>query len=85
MVDDEQVEMQEIKIILQLHAPVEMDLPTNDDGELLLSREQSIEDYISHWLEEGYYVKDHLVDLPHGIVYKGFDIDFGETFEEEPE
>ena len=40
------------------------------------SAEQCIEDYVSHWLEEGYFVDDHAVCLPRGIEYNGFDIQF---------
>ena len=75
---DEHVEMQEIKVVIKLHAPVEMDLPTNKDSKLYWDREYTIKYFISHWLEEGFH-------LPYGMKYKGFELEFGETFVEEPE
>lgn len=42
------------------------------------SNEQALDDYIRHWLEEGYFNDEsgYGVDLPQGIEYKGYQIKY---------
>lgn len=67
----------EYKVTVTLHVPD--DLPSIDPW----SPGECLWNYVSHWLEEGYFVYDHLVELPDGIQYRGFEIDESRPIEME--
>ena len=77
-VEDDIEEVQEVKVVITLHAPTDMKSEH-------WSREECIHDYVDHWLEEGYYASDHSVELPEGISYKGFELKFGKKFKKKVE
>jgi hypothetical protein len=46
------------------------------------TKSQCLDSFISHWLEEGDFVDDHIVELPSGIKYKGYRIVFPKGWSE---
>lgn len=48
------------------------------------SKEQCLDDYIHHWLKEGYFIHDYIVDLPDGIEFKNYKIDYPKEWKNEP-
>jgi len=56
---------------------ITLDVPDDFTGSHMWTAEQCLESLVSHWLEEGYYVHDHLIELPDGIEYEGFTIEEG--------
>lgn len=61
---------------------ITLGVPRAFDGTPPWTREQSLDSYISHWLEEGYYIEDYSVNLPNGIVYKGYEIELPKKWRE---
>ena len=76
-------EMQKVVVTLNLHVPVEMDLPRDEKGNVMWGREFCVRDYIEHWLNEGYYTEDGVVQLPDGIEFVDSDLKFGKKFMKE--
>jgi hypothetical protein len=61
---------------------ITLSVPKDFDGFSYWDREECVESLISHWLTEGYYANDHLVQFPHGIEYHDYDWKFtGEEIE----
>jgi len=58
-----------VKVVITLKVPI------NFGKDKHWPREQCLDSYVSHWLEEGYFVGDGYVDLPEGIDYKGYEIE----------
>lgn len=61
-----------------MKAKIEITLDVPDDMQPMGSSwsvERVVRDYVRHWLEEGYYASGH-VELPDGIEYKGFKVEF---------
>lgn len=60
-----------------MKAKIEITLDVPDDMRPVgpWSVEQAVQDYVRHWLEEGYYTSGH-VELPDGIEYEGFKMEF---------
>ncbi|MCK9571342.1 hypothetical protein M0R72_20505 [Candidatus Pacearchaeota archaeon] len=56
---------------------IKLKIPNSFNGVPPWSAEETLEDFVSHWLEEGYYAHDHIVELPQGIRYFGFTIQRG--------
>ena len=54
---------------------ITLDIPDDFTGIHMWTAEQCLESFVSHWLEEGCYAHDHIVDLPEGIEYQGFTIE----------
>ena len=59
---------------LELTYSFKVTIPKNFEGVKPWGKIQSIDDFISHWLREGYYIEDGCVSLPLGlkIEYCGF-------------
>jgi hypothetical protein len=55
---------------------ITLNVPKSFAGFGVWPKEQCLDDYIHHWLEEGYFVHDYIVELPDGIQYKGYEINY---------
>lgn len=53
---------------------ITLDVPDDMEGVGPWSAEQCLLSYISHWLEEDYFAQDHIVELPSGIQYEGYEL-----------
>lgn len=55
---------------------ITLDIPEGFKAVDPWTEKQSLDDFISHWLTEGYFINDYTVDLPKGIEYKGYKIEY---------
>jgi hypothetical protein len=56
---------------------IKLRVPNTFNGVAPWTPEQTLDDFVAHWLEEGCYACDHIVELPCGIVYDGFSVQWG--------
>ena len=56
-----------MKKSLKLTFTIELIIPSTFEKSGYWSRIEMIDDYVHHWLNEGYYIDDHIVELPNGI------------------
>ena len=48
---------------------ITLDVPDDMQGIGPWNAEQSLESYVGHWLEQGYFIHDYTVELPSGNQY----------------
>jgi hypothetical protein len=61
---------------MKVTVTITLDVPDDFHGAGPWNMQQSLDSYVSHWLEEGYYIQDYVVELPSDIKYKGYNIQF---------
>ena len=66
---------------MKIQVVIDLEVPKNLKNQEYFSAPACLISYIRHWLEEGYYVENGNVELPHNIKYKGFDIKMSKELE----
>lgn len=55
---------------------ITLKVPNTFTGVAHWGKESSIDGFVSHWLTEGYFIHDYIVELPGDIRYMGYEIEW---------
>ena len=59
---------------MKIKVEINLDVPEYFEGSKSFSKIQSLDDYIEHWLFEGYWICDGIVTLPQNIQVDNYNI-----------